>query len=175
MPNIKSKGPLNPRTVLIPSTLYPVGQPKRGHEGANATKKPLIEELEPASSTPSGPSKSILKKTDVKSTPKEEPSAEPEPVLDNTLETPHWTWSRQDTKLQLRVQVPKVVRISSFCKQGDWPHISYHRPTTLCQSQRWTSNLRAYGSIYQDCTPSLLICRCQMLPFNQKLRPLWPR
>ncbi|KAI0063296.1 hypothetical protein BV25DRAFT_1802318 [Artomyces pyxidatus] len=79
-PNIASKGPLPPRTVSIPTTLFPAG-----HAQHVAPAKKLIEEVQPA------PPKSILKS-------------------EAPLETPAWTWAHDGARIQLTIQVPKLTR-----------------------------------------------------------------
>lgn len=107
MPNIRSKGPLLPRTVLIPATLYPASHPNHSSLDAGKKSKPLIEEVvTPSAAAPTTP-KSIMKKKQTAAAPDVLPG--PEPELDRTLEIPAWTWSREKDDLQIRIQVPKLV------------------------------------------------------------------
>jgi hypothetical protein len=115
-PNIRSKGSLLPRTVLIPPALYPPGHPQRSafdaHLEAKKNKK-LVEEIEPAQ-----PPKGILKKTTKShaSTVSGEADASGEKEVPLDAELPAWTWSRDETGLKIRIQVPTVVRVSVCAK-----------------------------------------------------------
>jgi hypothetical protein len=108
-PNIRSKGVLLPRTVLIPPSLYPEGDPIRqayDAEQANKKSKKLIEEIRP-DMVPT-PSKGILKKTHVDASSATKPI--PLEAIEMTGATPAWTWSRDDTGFSIKIQVPDIVR-----------------------------------------------------------------
>ena len=107
MPNIRAKGALLPRTVLIPAALYPASHPNRSSLDAREKVKPLIEEVVAPPAIPSTTPRSIMKKKQTAAASNVSPG--PEPALDRTLEIPAWTWNREKDDLQIRIQVPKLV------------------------------------------------------------------
>jgi hypothetical protein len=77
-----------------------------------------VEEIEPPK-----PPKGILKKTPATPAAAAEPAAS-RPELP-PAELPAWTWSRDDKGLQIKIQVPKVVRTSRA------PRPSAHSPSDV--------------------------------------------
>jgi len=100
-PNIKSKGELHPRTVLIPAALFPGDQPAGssvGQSGRNPSKN-LVEEI----TTPSGTQKpqGILKRADTAVANPTDPSAVP---------SPEFSWSKGEDGLKVYLRVPDLHR-----------------------------------------------------------------
>ncbi|KAM5530849.1 hypothetical protein V8D89_015493 [Ganoderma adspersum] len=107
-PNIASKGKLQPRSVLVPTSLYQSAPSTREHAGA-----PLIEVLPPSnpssSAARSRPSKGILKSGAKTS------QADTQPKLSATPPTrlPGLSWSpTDDGRLRIALSVPHLTRTS---------------------------------------------------------------
>ncbi|KAI0759087.1 pre-RNA processing PIH1/Nop17-domain-containing protein [Fomes fomentarius] len=112
-PNILSKGKLQPRSVLIPTSLYTSDQTSTIIP-SEPTRKPLIEELPASASTtrtkaPAAPPKGILKNTST-STPSADASAPP--AQSPQTHIPELSWSRTDggRRLRIALSVPHLTR-----------------------------------------------------------------
>ncbi|KAG1728849.1 pre-RNA processing PIH1/Nop17-domain-containing protein [Suillus paluster] len=85
-PNIASKGKLATRQVLVPELLFPPGHPHHKSE----TKTNLIQEIASLPGAASAPrTKGILKST-------------------SNSHTPMWTWSKNQCKIRIMIDVPNV-------------------------------------------------------------------
>ncbi|KDQ54478.1 hypothetical protein JAAARDRAFT_160480 [Jaapia argillacea MUCL 33604] len=97
-PNIRSKGPIPPRTVSIPSILYPPNHPIRSdstpvENTTPTTGKKLIQEIQ----TPLPPPNAPLQSAEISSSP-------------STEEIPTWFWTQDDQDIRITVHVPKLTR-----------------------------------------------------------------
>ncbi|PIL25928.1 hypothetical protein GSI_11681 [Ganoderma sinense ZZ0214-1] len=107
-PNIASKGKLQPRSVLVPTSLFSSAPSTTTHAGA-----PLIEELPPSLPSPpaarSQPSKGILK-----SGPKtSQVATQPKSSTTPTASLPQLSWSpTDDGHLRIALSVPHLTRAS---------------------------------------------------------------
>jgi hypothetical protein len=98
--------------------------------------KKLIEEVASAPTIPPTPKGILKNSTKAESTP-------PASIkLDPSLETPAWTWSRDDSGLQVKIQVPKLVRIAT--KKRTIPTYIRHRTELTFPRPRWTLNPAVY-------------------------------
>ncbi|KAH0579754.1 Protein interacting with Hsp90 1 [Termitomyces sp. J132] len=95
-PNIVSKGKLLPRTVNIPSSLLTEGS-THSILPAPSTTHQLIQEVSPPVAPSSTKPKGILKSAST-STLKERSS------------TPTWSWSKDGTKIQIKISLPNLPR-----------------------------------------------------------------
>lgn len=109
-PNIRSKGKLNPRTVLIPVGLYPRDHPERVEfEKKLKSRGPLVQEVTN--------SKTIKKKEEaakpkgILKTPTEvKPITEKSKIslIPEENEQPAFTWSQEDDHIVLNIEVPRL-------------------------------------------------------------------
>ncbi|PCH43069.1 hypothetical protein WOLCODRAFT_121465 [Wolfiporia cocos MD-104 SS10] len=112
-PNLRSKGPLMPRTVRVPASLFPDGA-TLGTDPSKGGGRKLVEELHGEGDGKKS-LKGILKK----------PAAK-----EQTLPSPKYTWAQADGKSCLRVQVPGMTRehISSATLDVEPRCILLHAP-----------------------------------------------
>ncbi|KAG6853859.1 hypothetical protein C0991_000620 [Blastosporella zonata] len=107
-PNIASKGKLSPRTVYIPSVLVTQGalQAAPTLPPTPTTEKPLIQDVTPVASSVAGTKhKGILKPAS---------SAITQQDVNAQRSRPTWSWTKEGSKIQIKVQVPNLVRRLTF-------------------------------------------------------------
>ncbi|CCM03227.1 uncharacterized protein FIBRA_05352 [Fibroporia radiculosa] len=123
-PNIRSKGELLSRTVLIPAALFPENSPARktSDSKAESVARKLIEEVDPR---PTPPQKSTKDKPDGQD---EYPTAAtPGPT---SLPSPDFLWSRGIEGVHIYVLVPKLThsRVQSATLDIEPRRIIFHVP-----------------------------------------------
>lgn len=99
-PNIKFKGELKPRTVLIPAALFPGGVPPEPRAKNSIAGKKLVEDVSPATKQPTDAPQGILKKP--------APAAPSAPDLATPLPSPDISWSKSEHGLTLYLKVPNL-------------------------------------------------------------------
>ncbi|KAF8840324.1 hypothetical protein BDN67DRAFT_968730 [Paxillus ammoniavirescens] len=99
-PNIASKGKPQARQVLVPAALFPPGHPN------HRTPIKLIQEItdRPTPEPAKVPPKGILKKS---------------PTWNSAPQVPTWTWTQENSKIRIVIDVPAVVSHYRACIQGN--------------------------------------------------------